>query len=70
MTNEDLYSQIHSLANPSLISNKLKEYPREFVDDYRKYFHKIRVAKHRELNKDKTHESRRKTRSIIKQIYC
>ena len=73
MTNEELFNQIHSLANPSLISNKLKEYPREFADDYRKYFHKLRVAKSRELNKDKINEARRELRklkneSIVKPI--
>jgi|LakMenEpi03Aug12_release.lakeMendotaPanAssembly.Ray.scaffolds.fasta_scaffold13832_16 hypothetical protein len=65
MTNEQLFNQIHSLANPSLISKKLKEYPREFADDYRKYFHKLRVAKSRELNKDKINEARREARRLI-----
>lgn len=67
MTNEELFNQIHSLANPSLISNKLKEYPREFADDYRKYFHKLRVAKSRELNKDKINEARRELRKLKKE---
>lgn len=65
MTDEELFNQIHSLANPSLISNKLKEYPREFVDNYRKYFHKLRVAKSRELNKDKINQARRETRRLL-----
>lgn len=65
MTDEELFNQIHSLTNPSLIANKLKEYPREFADKYRKYFHKLRVAKHRELNKDKINEARRENRKIL-----
>ena len=65
MTDEELFNQIHSLANPSLISNKLKEYPREFVDNYRKYFHKLRVAKSRELNKDKINQARREARRLL-----
>ena len=65
MTDEELFNQIHSLTNPSLISNKLKEYPREFVDNYRKYFHKLRVAKSRELNKDKINQARRETRRLL-----
>jgi len=64
MTDEYLFNQIHSISNPSLISKKLKEYPHEFVDNYRKYFHKLRVAKSRELNKDKINKARRELRKL------
>ncbi len=64
MTDEYLFNQIHSISNPSLISKKLKEYPHEFVDNYRKYFHKLRVAKSRELNKDKINKARREMRKL------
>lgn len=64
MTDEHLFNQIHSISNPSLISKKLKEYPREFVDNYRKYFHKLRVAKSRVLNRDKINKTRREMRKL------
>lgn len=64
MTDEYLFNQIHSISNPSLISKKLKEYPHEFVDNYRKYFHKLRVAKSRELNKNKINKARREMRKL------
>ena len=61
--NQELYNSINKLNSPSLIAEKLKEYPAEIREAYRKYGNALRNKAYRDKNKDAINKTRNERRN-------